>query len=89
MCGLACRVTHALKKLRDHCPGVATGAVEQCIASICEHRAEMFFSRLAQQCKDGAQGQRKIGACVSVGDRKDVNAVEQILLSDNSMYAGD
>lgn len=49
----------------------------------------MFFSRPAQQCKDGAQGQREIGACVAVGDRKDVNAVEQILLSDNSMYAGD
>ena len=81
-------VTHSLEELRHDRTGISPGSVEQRVGNGCQQSAEMALTVTAQYAKCGAEGKTQVCSCVAVCDRKYINAIQEILLSENPVNSG-
>lgn len=84
-CQFVCGVAHSLKELRDDRSGISPRAVEQRIGHRSQHCSKMFFGAALEYTESGTERQTEVGTGIAVRDRKNIDAIQELLLGDDTM----
>jgi hypothetical protein len=82
------RVAHALEKLRHDCARIAAGTVQQSVGNRCQQGAQVFFVGLLKDGQHGPEREAQVGSGIAVRHREHVDLVEQLLVVDDPVNAG-
>ena len=82
------RVAQPLEELSDDCTGISPGIVEQLIGESGQKVTHLMAAGLQQCVECCAQRQAQVGTGVAIGNGKNIDSVQQLLLPDYAMNAG-